>query len=197
MKNRFETRYQSGDTPWDRGQPDANLIELVQQWPVPPCRALDIGCGSGDNALWLARNGFLVTGCDIARTAIESARTKAASLQVDAEFLQADFLNDTLPGAPFGFAFDRGCLHTFRRGRMLRRFAARVADRLDSGGLWLSLAGNADGPRRHPGPPRLSARAMAAAVEPFFELLLLKSGRFAAGQEDPPRAWIALMRKRD
>ncbi|MBN2291574.1 MAG: hypothetical protein JXM70_04060 [Pirellulales bacterium] len=43
---RFEERYQSGNTPWDHGQPDSNLMETVASRPIPPCKALDVGCGT-------------------------------------------------------------------------------------------------------------------------------------------------------
>ncbi|MCG8344800.1 MAG: methyltransferase domain-containing protein [Chlorobiales bacterium] len=64
QENRFEERYAKGDIPWDIGRVDANLVELVENRPVGNCRALDIGCGTGDNSLWLARRGFEVTGLD-------------------------------------------------------------------------------------------------------------------------------------
>lgn len=196
MSHRFEERYRSGDTPWDHGTPDSNLIDTVTGWPVPACSVLEIGCGTGDNAIWLAGQGFKVTGCDIAETAIQTARTKASEQRADCSFLVTDFLKTRIPGAPFDFAFDRGCLHTCHSGREHRRFAGCVASHLGPGGLWLTLTGNADEPKRNPGPPQLTARKLAAAVEPFFEILSLQSGAFGSGQEQPPLAWIALMRKR-
>jgi len=60
----YRARYQSGDIPWDVGRADFNLIDVVTQKPIPSCKALDIGCGTGDNSIWLARNGFKVTGTD-------------------------------------------------------------------------------------------------------------------------------------
>lgn len=59
QENRFEERYARGEIPWDLGRADVNLVELVENRPVESCRALDIGCGTGDNSLWLARRGRL------------------------------------------------------------------------------------------------------------------------------------------
>jgi hypothetical protein len=49
----YKQRYKTGATPWDIGKPDFNLIETVNKTPIKPCKALDIGCGTGDNSIWL------------------------------------------------------------------------------------------------------------------------------------------------
>ena len=67
VEDHFKEKYKSGDTPWDLGQPDFNLIEVVTGKPIPSCKALDIGCGTGDNSLWLAQNRFQVIGTDTSR----------------------------------------------------------------------------------------------------------------------------------
>lgn len=197
MENRFEERYKTGDTPWDHDSPDANLIDMVTQWPIPECTALDIGCGTGNNAIWLTRQHFVVTGCDISQTAIEIAREKASGSNVDCTFLVADFMGSRIPGSPFGFVFDRGCLHSVGAGDERKQFAENVYSCLEAGGLWLTLAGNADEPSREIGPPRLSASDLVAAVEPCFEIVSLTAGHFGSNQLDPPQAWICLMRKRE
>jgi len=194
---RFEDRYRAGDTPWDHDAPDRNLVDIVTGRPVHHCRALDIGCGTGVNAIWLARQQFTVTACDISPTAIDMARTKAAGLEGNCTFLVADILKGKISGSPFGLVFDRGCLHTVEAGDERRQFAANVASCLEAGGLWLTLTGNADEPEREVGPPRLTARELVDAVEPLFELLSLSAGHFGSDQPDPPKAWICLMRKRD
>ena len=47
----FRERYKSGNTPWDAGQPDFNLIEVVTEHPIQSRKALEIGCGTGDNSV--------------------------------------------------------------------------------------------------------------------------------------------------
>ena len=64
-EERFKKRYESGDTPWDIGKPDFNLIQTVTTMAIEPCKALDIGCGTWDNSIWLAQKNFQVTGVDI------------------------------------------------------------------------------------------------------------------------------------
>lgn len=197
MENRFEERYQTGEIPWDHGAPDGNLIDMVKRRPISPCKVLDVGCGTGENSIWLSRQGFSATGCDISPTAIEMARKKADNANVKCTFLVADFLKDTIPDTPFGFVFDRGCLHTVGDGEERRRFAGSIFNHLEADGLWLTLAGNADGAPREIGPPRLTASELVVAVEPHFEIVSLASGHFGSDQVDPPEAWICLMRKRE
>jgi SAM-dependent methyltransferase len=196
MEQRYRERYESGDTPWDIGRPDFNLVEVVTQRPVASCKALEIGCGTGDNAIWLARNGFEVTGTDTSDVALAQAREKAAKANVACNFVLVDFLRDRIAGAPFGFAFDRGCFHSFDSQDDRRRFTQNVAAHLEEAGLWLTLVGNADEQRQGPGPPQRKAADIILAVESYFEVLSLSSSYFGSNHPHPPRAWRCLMQKR-
>ena len=196
-EDRFKEMYKSGFTPWDIGKPDFNLVEVVTQRPIQSCKALDIGCGTGDNSIWLARNGFQVTGTDTSDIALEKAKDKALKAYLGCNFILADFLNTKIEGAPFGFAFDRGCFHAFSSEDERKRFAQNVAAHLDEAGLWLSLAGNADEDRKgRPGPPQLSAADIVLAAEPYFEVLSLTTSHFGSNNPNPPRAWRCVMQKR-
>ena len=55
IEKRYKKRYETGDTPWDIGKPDFNLIQTVTTMAIKPCKALDIGCGTGDNSIWLSQ----------------------------------------------------------------------------------------------------------------------------------------------
>jgi SAM-dependent methyltransferase len=195
-EDHFRESYEQGFTPWEINKQDFNLVATVTTLPVRPCRALDIGCGTGDNAIWLSLRGFDVIGVDLAEIAIEKAKEKAANGNVSGTFVVLDILESHVEGAPFGFAFDRGCFHTVGSDGERAAFAKQVHRHLEDGGLWLSLIGNADEERVGEGPPRRTAREIAQAVEPYFEILSLVSGQFASNQPDPARAWICLMRKR-
>jgi methyl halide transferase len=157
---------------------------------------VDIGCGTGDNVIWLSQQDFTVVGVDAAEIAIEKAREKAARAKVQCTFAVLNILNDQVDGAPFGFAFDRGCFHTMGSASERKTFAKRVSRHLGENGLWLSLIGNADEERLTEGPPTLTARDIVGAVEPYFEILSLISSHFEAHLPAPPRAWVCLMRKR-
>ncbi len=196
-KKSFEERYQENDTPWEIHRPDHNLIDFVAAHPVEPCPAIDLGCGTGDNSIWLATQGFTVTGCDLSDIALDKARVKAERAKVQCTFSQGDFMRDLPPGAPFCFAFDRGCFHSFEAPDGLSRFAARVAAVLETHGQWLSLIGNKDEERGdRPGPPQLAASQIVAAVEPYFEIIALRRGHFDFNQTPAPLIWLCHLRKR-
>lgn len=196
VEKRYKGRYESEDTPWDAGRPDFNLIEVVTERPILPCKVLDIGCGTGDNSVWLAQNRFQVIGADASDIAIAKAREKASKANVTCDFVLVDFLKGRIDGAPFGFVFDRGCFHSFDSEDDRRRFAQNVAAHLEDAGLWLTLVGNADEHRQGPGPPQRTARDIVWAVEPYFEILSLQSSCFESNRPNPPRAWRCLMQKR-
>ncbi len=196
VEDRFKKRYKTGDTPWDIGKPDFNLIEIVTKTPIKSCKALDIGCGTGDNSIWLAQNHFQVTGTDISEIAIKKAKEKASKNDVKCTFLVVDFFKSRIEGAPFGFIFDRGCFHTFDSDEERKTFAKNVAACLEKNGLWLSLIGSADEQRQCPGPPQRTANDIVVAVEPYFEILSLASSHFGSNRQNPPKCWVCLMQKR-
>jgi len=195
-ENRFKERYQAGDTPWDIGKPDSNLIQNVTTMPIRPCKALEIGCGTGNNAIWLSQQNFHVLGIDTSEIAIEKAKEKASKANTKCAFMVSDILTSHVEGAPFGFAFDRGCFNTLSSDKERKKFAENVNGHLEKDGLWLSLLGNADEQRVGPGPPQRSARDIVNAVEPYFEILSLVSGSLGSNRPNPPKAWVCLMRKR-
>lgn len=196
MKKRFNERYISGDLPWNINRPDDNLVSTVREFDIQPGKALDIGCGTGDNVFWLKQSGFTPTGIDIADKAIEMALKKSEENSIQSDFFTRDIFHDAIPGGPFHFAFDRGCFHTFDKKSQRREYARKVNELLENGGLWLTLAGNTDDGRLDIGPPKRSALDIATAVEPFFEILSMKQGRFDSNDVVPSKIWICLMRKR-
>ncbi len=195
-KRCFEQRYQTGNMPWDIGRPDFNLRQVLATYDIPRGPALEIGCGTGDNAIFLAKSGFDVTATEIVEMALEAARKKAEAEGINGRFILQDILETDIEGSPFVFVFDRGCFHSFDTPEKRKRFAQSVARHLVHRGYWLSLLGNADEHRQGPGPPQRTACEIVEAVEPFFEIIVLKSGHFDSNLKPPPRNWIMLGRRR-
>ena len=192
----WNQRYIEDDLPWDSGEPDAHLLEVIEAHGVGPGRALEIGCGTGTNAIWLAARGFETTGLDLSPTAIAMAEKKATAAAASCQLVVADFLVDDVAHAPFDFVYDRGCMHVFDGDDERARFAGRVAALLAPDGLWHSLIGSTDGPPRDAGPPRRSAADIIAAVEPHFEILELSATSFDRDQHAAARAWVLVARRR-
>jgi SAM-dependent methyltransferase len=199
----WDENYEQGLIPWDTDEPDPNLVETVQRLALRPGRALDVGCGTGTHAVWLASLGFEVVGVDLSERAVERARARSELGRTDGQadgscaFVAMDFLTSTPPGAPFDFVFDRGCFHVFDEPVERARFAATVDSVLAPHGYWLSLMGSTEGPAREFGPPRRSARDITEAVEPVLEILELRSTAFDPHMADgAPRAWACLSRRR-
>jgi SAM-dependent methyltransferase len=196
MSKHFNERYVTGNLPWNINRPDFNLISTVRDYGIGPCKALDIGCGTGDNALWLARQGFAVTGIDSAEKAVDLALQKSEKNKLQADFFVRDILHDEIPGNPYDFAFDRGCFHTYGKKRQRRAFAKNVHTLLRKGGHWLSLIGSFDDGRLDIGPPKRTALEVIEAVEPQFEILQLKKGQFDSNDPVPSKIWVCLMVRR-
>ena len=185
--------YASGHLPWDTGQPEPLLVEFVISGAVTPCPTLEIGAGTGTNAIWMAERGFDVLGIDLAPLAVERAYAKMEGRALRCRLATCDFLAASPPEGPFQFVFDRGCFHMFDEPHERQRFAAQVAAALAPGGLWLSLIGSTEGPARDVGPPRRSAREVTLAIEPALEIVELRSAEFRG---HGARAWFCLSRQR-
>ena len=185
--------YASGELPWDTGDPEPLLVEFVTSGGIAPTRTLEIGAGTGTNAIWLAERGFDVLGVDVSPLAVERARAKMKGRDLPCRFATLDFLATPAPGGPFQFVFDRGCFHVFDEPEERARFAAQVAASLAPGGLWLSLIGSTEGEPRDTGPPRRSAREVGLAIEPALEIVELRSAIFSSREA---KAWFCLSRKR-
>jgi cyclopropane fatty-acyl-phospholipid synthase-like methyltransferase len=98
--------------PWNIETPPDALVELVQGGKVRPCKTIDLGCGAGNYAIYLAGLGFDVTGVDSSPKAITIAGENAKKRGVRCRFIAADLLGDLheVPGT-FDFAFDWELLH--------------------------------------------------------------------------------------
>lgn len=195
----WDDRYKTGETPWDSGQPSKELQRIVSERNIAPTRMLELGCGTGTNAIYLAQLGFTVTALDIAPRAIEQARAKAAKAGVAVDFRQADLLKLPDMGPAFPFVFDRGVYHHLRTVD-LSCFLGVLSRVSRPGGLYLTLAGNANDPNAGKGPPCVHAHELCQELSPLFELVQLREFHFAAividGKPFEHLGWSALHRRR-
>jgi methyl halide transferase len=192
----WNDRYRDGNLPWDTGQPSSELQRVLSQHTIQPCRALELGCGTGTNSVWLAQQGFDVTGVDVAPLAVAQAERRADAAGVKVHFMVADLLQLPDLAGPFAFLFDRGCYHAVRRDAP-QQYAPAVARQLISGGRGLILAGNAREPH-DPGPPVVTEKELRDELGAAFQILDLCEFRFDEAPGVPERflGWSCLIQKR-
>src|SRR5215469_18354398 len=111
----YRTFYRLGLRLWERSQPPTDLVELVEgPDPLSPGRALDLGCGTGTDSVYLAQHGWDVTGVDMAPEALAAARRRAAAAGVSPRYVRGDAtrLPELGIGGDYGLLVDFGCYHT-------------------------------------------------------------------------------------
>lgn len=182
----FEWRYFRGDTPWDTNVSPPELMDFISNHP--PARALDLGCGTGTNAITLAKNGWEVTAVDFSAKAIREATRKARKAGLKIQFIRANVTDLSMLSGQYDLALDIGCL-TGLKGTARERYAKELAKLVTPGGWYMLYAWL---PRRWKGaiwgisPEEL----MVLLGEWFFEV------RHLVGEERGfPTAWYWLKRK--
>jgi cyclopropane fatty-acyl-phospholipid synthase-like methyltransferase len=179
----FELRYLFGRAPWDTGITPPEVVEFLGR--TPPGRALDIGCGTGTNAVAMARRGWRVTGLDFSRRALAAGRARAAAAGVSVEFLTGDASELRGLTGPFDYVLDIGCFHALS-GEGQRRYAARVAEVARPGATYMLYTFLSDASRES-----LPSRAgLERLFTPAFVL-----ARFERGTDRRrPSAWVTFVR---
>src|SRR5213593_503102 len=101
----WETRYQTGDMPWEKGEPSPGLVDFLAAHPELPRATVGVpGCGTGHDVRAWAGAGFRAFGFDLASSAIRISEEKTRAAGLSAKFQLADFLADS-PPQPFDWIF--------------------------------------------------------------------------------------------
>ncbi|MGB5169620.1 MAG: class I SAM-dependent methyltransferase [Acidimicrobiia bacterium] len=149
MQDMWNDRYRESETVFG-DEPNQFLVEIATK--LDRGTALDLGCGQGRNALWLAERGFAVTGLDLSPVAIEQARARAAQLGLDATFESVDLLT----WEPDGQEWDLVVLAYIHLPEQMRRAVHAAAQRAVAPGGSIvviahhldNLGGGTGGPQR-------------------------------------------------
>lgn len=134
---KFERLYWRKQTPWDTQITPPEVMEYIAT--RPPGRALDLGCGTGTNAITLARHGWQVTGVDFSRGAIRQASRKAAAAGLKIDFHAADVTDLRMLDGPYDYALDIGCLFGLQADDRVR-YAKELARLVHPGGDYMLYA---------------------------------------------------------
>ena len=164
----YRLTYRFGKPRWDTGVPLPELEQLVQG--RAPGRALDLGCGTGADVVYLARHRWHTTGVDFAPEAIAAARKRAAAAGVSAAFVHGDAsrLADAGVREPFDLLLDIGCYHTIPASRRDAYVAGAAAAARPGADFY--LVGIADPPRlwRLLGAHGIGADEIKSRFGPYF-----------------------------
>lgn len=106
----YSFSYRHFRAPWEGGGPRSELVELVENGRIQPCKAIDLGSGTGWNVIFLAQHGFEVTGVDFAAGAVELGRNRARAAGVTATFVEDDLTDLRRVSGTFDLLVDYGTL---------------------------------------------------------------------------------------
>lgn len=121
-------------------------MELIEKGVIPKGKTLDICCGAGTNALYLAKKGFQVTGIDISSKVVSYAKAKASKANLKIRLQVENFLSLPFEDEEFNFVFDMGCFHHVKvKDRNV--FIRGIHRVLKKGGFYLMVCfSNKNGP---------------------------------------------------
>ncbi len=177
MSSSWEDMYK-GTPPWDIGKPQPAFTRLVGGKELRNGRVLDVGCGTGENALFLAQNGYLVTGVDLASPAIRMAKSKAKERNVNVDFQVANALSLDFEDGYFDNVIDSGLFHTFSdEDRPV--FVGEVARVLAKEGNYFMLCFSEKEPTNWGGPRRVTEWEIRATFSQLFRINYVKEEFFA------------------
>ncbi len=135
---RWDTLYkQLGDhVPWESDKPLKDLLKLVDSGLVKGKDALDIGCGTGNQSIYLAQQGFKVTAIDWSQQALRVAKNKNVKPQLPIRFIEGDItkLSQLLPAEQFDLIVDYSVLHHIPEAQ-LKSYAHQCMNALKPGGI--------------------------------------------------------------
>jgi SAM-dependent methyltransferase len=178
----FEKAYE-GQAPWDIGEPQPDIVRLAEDGAIHGV-VLDVGCGTGENALYLAGRGLDVWGIDFIPKAIEQARAKALQRGLGIHFQVGDALQLDVLNRTFDTVIDSGLFHTFsdeERSVFVRGLTRTVRP---GGVAYLLCFSDQEPPGQ--GPRRVSQEEIRSAFRQWWDVESIRETRFRA--IDDPQA---------
>jgi SAM-dependent methyltransferase len=191
----WDASYHNGPAPWDIGRPQPPIVRLASQGGLVGA-VLDAGCGTGENALYIAALGLSVLGVDVAETALAMAREKAHDRGITVEFAAADAFYLERLGRRFQTVLDCGLFHTFN-GDERPEYVASLASVTKHEGTLYVLCFSDEGPDTGPHP--ISQKELRAAFNPTtgWNVVAIEPDRVQTrfhGDNGAP-AWFATIKR--
>jgi methyl halide transferase len=194
LLERWDADYRGQSPPaWDIGHAADELQRIVQEGIVRPCRVVDLGCGSGTDAIFLASHGFDVTAIDISPTALSEAKEKARKAVVSVRWVLADVMAPP-PLEPFDFIYDRGCYHNVR-DQNLAAYVEAVRHLSHPGTKFLLLSARREEEAKADA-PGVTEEELRYDFLSLFDVESLRAIRLETNRAGvSPPGWSALMRR--
>ena len=184
LKRLFFNYWYYRDPPWDTGISPPELIHFIAE--NPSGRSLDIGCGSGTNAITLAENGWDSTGVDFAPKAIKAAKNKARNAAVDAKFYIDDAIYLKHIEGKFDLVLDMGCFHNLSDKKKLL-YMNNLPKILKKGGAFMIYAFQI--------PDAMTGSGLNENdISKLSTLLTLVDRTNGFEREDRPSVWLEFLR---
>ena len=153
------------NVPWETNEIDETLFNFLKNKNFSS--AIELGCGSGLNALLISNFVLNCDGIDISDFAINLAKKRNIYQKVN--FKVEDVLSFKTE-QKYDLVFDRGCFHGFDTDIDRYAFVKKVDDLLEVNGKWLSLIGSCENIHNNLGPPRYSLTQISSYIEPFLKI---------------------------
>jgi SAM-dependent methyltransferase len=187
----FDTVYQ-GTPPWDIGRPQKAFVDLAAAGEVTGS-VLDVGCGTGEHALFFAERGHGVLGIDTSSLAIRKAKEKAAARGLRAQFLVWNALDLAGLKRTFDTVIDSGFFHVLSdEDRPV--FAKSLATVLAPGGNYFMLCFNDQNPGEYPLPRRIAKREIRETFREGWIINYIRPAVFEnVVQPEGHHAWLLSM----
>jgi 2-polyprenyl-3-methyl-5-hydroxy-6-metoxy-1,4-benzoquinol methylase len=184
----FDSAYQ-GRPPWDIGRPQKEFVELVRRGEITGS-VLDIGCGTGEHALFFAENGYDVWGIDSAPLAIQKAKEKADKRRLQVHFLVLNALELVRLGRKFDTVTDSGLFHTLSdEDRPV--FVDNLAAILSPAGKYFMLCFSDLEPGGY-GPRRITKKEIQDSFRDGWSINYIRPAVFESHtRAEGPRAWLS------
>ncbi|MCB1153315.1 class I SAM-dependent methyltransferase [bacterium] len=186
-ENRFAEYYRESTPPWEVGHVQPIVVDLVERGELKG-EVLDIGCGTGENTLYIASKGIDVVGLDFTGEAIERAREKAAERGIDVEFIEEDALTFHHLRHQFDTVLDSALFHVFNdEQRLVYDHALHVL--LRPGGMYHMICFS-DAETREGGPRRVKEEEIRETFALGWEIHSIEPDRYTTHlHEGGSRVW--------
>jgi SAM-dependent methyltransferase len=190
----WDASYHNGPAPWDIGGPQAAIVRLASEGGFAGT-VLDVGCGTGENALYIASLGLPVVGVDVAETALAIAREKAATRRLDVDFAVADaFQLERLDGT-FPTVLDCGLFHTLDHDER-PVYVASLASITEHDGILYVLCFSDQGPDTGPHPISQEELRLAFNTTNGWNVVTIARDRIQTRyHENGAPAWLATIKR--